>query len=47
VFSHLSEQQVIGGLGFVPANMKPHSFSERQLATIALMLDEAEKNTAE
>jgi hypothetical protein len=26
--------------------MQPHSFSKRQLATIALMLDEEEKNAA-
>jgi hypothetical protein len=29
-----------------PSNMQPHSFSKRQLAAIALILDEGEKNVA-
>jgi len=29
-----------------PSNMQPLSFSKRQLAAIALMLDEEEKNAA-
>ena len=29
-----------------PSNMQPHSFSKRQLAAIALILDEGEKNAA-
>ena len=46
VFSHLPERPVIGGLRLFPSNMQPHSFSERQLAAIALMLDEEEKNAS-
>jgi hypothetical protein len=38
---------VIGGLRLFPSNMQPHSFSTRQLAAIALMLDEEEKSAAE
>jgi len=30
----------------LPSNMQPHSFSKRQLAALALMLDEEEKNAA-
>jgi hypothetical protein len=37
---------MIGGLRLFPSNMKPHSFSKRQFAAIALMLDEEEKNAA-
>jgi len=37
---------VIGGLRLSPSNMQPHSFSKRQLAAIALMLDEEQKNAA-
>jgi len=37
---------VIGSPGLSPSNMQPHSFSKRQLAAIALMLDEEEKNGA-
>jgi hypothetical protein len=35
---------VTGGLRLFPSNMQPHSFSKRQLAAIALMLEEEEKN---
>jgi hypothetical protein len=37
---------MIGGLRLFPSNMQPHSFSKRQLAGVALMLDEEEKNFA-
>jgi hypothetical protein len=37
---------VIEGLRLSPSNMQPHSFSKRQLAAIALMLDDEEKNAA-
>jgi hypothetical protein len=30
----------------ISINMQPHSFSKRQLAAIALMLDEDQKNAA-
>jgi hypothetical protein len=46
VFIRLPEQHAIGGLRFLPSNMQPHSFSKRQLAAIALLLDEEEKNAA-
>jgi hypothetical protein len=46
VFSHLPEQQVIGGLRLFPSIMQPHSFYKIQLAEIALMLDEEGKNAA-
>jgi hypothetical protein len=46
VFSHVPEQHMIGGLRLFPSNMQSHSFSKRQLAAIALMLDEEEKNVA-
>jgi hypothetical protein len=36
---------MIGGLRLFPSNMRPHSFSKRQLTATALMLDE-EKNAA-
>jgi len=36
---------MIGGPRLSPSIMQPHSFSNRQLAAIALMLDE-EKNAA-
>jgi hypothetical protein len=29
-----------------PSKIQPHSFSKRQLAAVALMLDEEEKNAA-
>jgi hypothetical protein len=35
-----------GGLRLLSSNMQRHSFSKRQLAAIALMLDEEEKNAA-
>jgi hypothetical protein len=44
VFSHLPEHYMIGGLRLLLSNMQPNSFSKRQLATIALMLDEEDKN---
>jgi hypothetical protein len=47
VFSHLPEQHATGGLRLFPSDMQPHSFSKRQLAAIALVLDEEEKNAAE
>jgi len=37
---------VIGGLRLFSSNMQPHSFSKRQLAAIALMLGDEEKNAA-
>jgi hypothetical protein len=37
----------MGGLRLFPSNMQPHSFSKIQLAAVALMLDEDEKNAAE
>ena len=37
---------MIGGLRLFPSDMQPHSFSKRQLAATALMLDEEEKSTA-
>jgi len=37
---------VIGGLLLSPSNIQPHLFSKRQLAEIALILDEEEKNAA-
>jgi 2-phosphoglycerate kinase len=37
---------VIEGLRLFPSNMQPHSFSKRQLAAIALTLDEEEKSAA-
>ena len=43
VFSHLREQHVVGGLRLFPSNIKRHSFSKRQLAAIAFMVDEKEK----
>jgi hypothetical protein len=46
MFTHLPEQQMIGGLRIFPSNRQPHSFSKRQLAATALMLDEEEKNAA-
>jgi len=46
MFSHLPAQHVIGSLKLSPSNMQLHSFSKRQLAAIALMLDEEEKNAA-
>ena len=46
VFSHLPEEHVIGGLRLFSPNMKRHSFSKRQLAATAFMLDEEEKNAA-
>jgi hypothetical protein len=46
VFSHLPERHAIGGLRLFPSNIQPHSFSKRQLAAIALMLDEEEKNAS-
>jgi hypothetical protein len=45
VFIRLPEQNTIGLLLF-PSNMQSHSFTTRQLAAIALMLDEEEKNAA-
>jgi len=45
VLSHLPEQHVTGALRLFQSNMQPHSFSERQLAVIPLLLDEEEKNT--
>jgi hypothetical protein len=35
-----------GGLRLLSSNIRRHSFSKRQLAAIALMLDEEEKNAA-
>jgi len=35
-----------GGPRFSPSNMQPHSFSKRQSAAVALMLDEEEKNAS-
>jgi hypothetical protein len=35
-----------GGLRLLSSNMQGHSFSRRQLAAIALMLDEEDKNVA-
>ena len=46
VVSHLPEQHVTGGLRLFPPNMKRYSFSKRQLAATAFMLDEEEKNAA-
>jgi hypothetical protein len=46
VVSHFPEQHAIGGLQLFPSNTQPHSFSKRQLAAIALMLDEEEKNAS-
>ena len=46
VSCHPPVQHVIGGLRLFPSNVKPHSFSKRQLAAIALMLDVEEKNAA-
>jgi hypothetical protein len=43
VVSHLPEQHVTGGLRLFPSNMMRHSFSKRQLAATAFMLDEEEK----
>jgi len=37
---------VIRGPRLSPLNKQPHSFSERQLAAIALMLDDEEKNAS-
>jgi len=37
---------VIRGPRLSPSITQPHSFSKRQLAAIALMLDEEEKNAA-
>jgi hypothetical protein len=37
---------MIGGLQLFTSNMQPHSFSKRQITTIALMLDEEERNAA-
>jgi hypothetical protein len=34
----------MGGLRLFQSNIQPHSFSKRQLAAIALILDEKEKN---
>jgi hypothetical protein len=44
VFSHLPAKHVIGSLRLSPSNMQPHSFYKGQLAAIAIMLDEEEKN---
>jgi len=46
VFSHLPALHVIGSPRLFPSNMQPHSLSQRQLATIALMLGKEEKNAA-
>jgi hypothetical protein len=46
MFSHVPEQHMIGDLRLFPLNMRPHSFSKRQLAATALMLYEGEKNAA-
>jgi hypothetical protein len=46
VFSHLPEHHVTGGLRLFPTNTTRHSFSKRQLASIAFMFDEEEKNAA-
>jgi len=40
VFCYLPAEHVIEGPRLSPWNMQPHSFSKRQLAAIALMLDE-------
>jgi len=37
---------VIGGLRLSPSNIQPRSFSERQLAAIALVSDKEEKNAS-
>jgi hypothetical protein len=37
---------MMGGLGLFPPDKQPLSFAKRQLAVIALMLDEEETNAA-
>jgi hypothetical protein len=46
IFSHLPEQHMIEGLCYFHQICSPIHFSKRQLAAIALMLDEEEKNSA-
>jgi hypothetical protein len=46
MFSHFPEWHAIGGLRLFPLNIQTHTFCERQLAAIALMLNKEEKNAA-